>query len=99
VETRYPGLIDRLTRHPGIGFVLVRSSPGGSMVIGASGTTHLDDGSAEGTDPVAPYGPNALEGLRRIDAMSSCGDLVVMGRFDVASGEVAACEGQIGSHG
>jgi len=31
--------------------------------------------------------------------MPNCGDLLVLSRFDVASGEVAAFEDQIGSHG
>jgi hypothetical protein len=31
--------------------------------------------------------------------MPNCGDLVVISRFDEASGEVAAFEDQVGSHG
>lgn len=31
--------------------------------------------------------------------MSACGDLVLVGQFDPASGEVAAFEAQVGSHG
>ena len=41
----------------------------------------------------------ALAGVRRVDAMSTCGDLMVLSSFDPASGEVSAFEDQIGSHG
>jgi len=96
---RYPGLIDAVAHHPGIGVVVVRSAAGGSVAIGAAGTTSLVDGSIDGADPLAQYGPHALADLRRVDAMPNCGDLVVISRFDAASGEVAAFEDQVGSHG
>jgi hypothetical protein len=38
-------------------------------------------------------------GLRRLDAMAECGDVVIVSQFDPESGEVAAFEEQIGSHG
>jgi uncharacterized membrane protein YvlD (DUF360 family) len=99
IDATYPGLINGLIRHPGIGFVMVRSEGRGPVVLGAGGTNALADGRVEGVDPIAPFGPNAAPGLRRVDAMSECGDLVVMSRFESASGEVAAFETQIGAHG
>lgn len=67
--------------------------------MGRTGSLRLADGHVTGDDPVAVYGANALEGLRRVDAMPNCGDLVVVSRFDPETGEVAAFEDQIGSHG
>jgi uncharacterized membrane protein YvlD (DUF360 family) len=99
INGAYPGLIDGLTRHPGIGCVMVRCDDGTSVVLGARGTLELANGRIEGGDPVAQFGPRALEGLRRVDAMRDCGDLVIVSQFDPASGEVAAFESQIGSHG
>jgi len=99
IEARYPGLIDVVAHHPGIGVVVVRSSVGGSVAIGPAGATSLADGRVDGADPLTQYGPRALADLRRVDAMPNCGDLVVISRFDEASGEVAAFEDQIGSHG
>jgi uncharacterized membrane protein YvlD (DUF360 family) len=99
IDATYPGLVDGLVRHPGIGFVMVRVDGRGSIVLGAGGTNALADGRIEGVDPIAPFGPNAAPGLRRVDAMSECGDLVIMSRFEPASGEVAAFETQVGSHG
>lgn len=99
IDARYPGLIDGLVAHPGIGLVVVRAATGGSIAIGRSGSLDLGDGTLRGEDPVARYGPHALAGLRRVDAMSTCGDLMVLSSFDPASGEVFAFEDQIGSHG
>ena len=86
-------------RHEGVGLVLVRSASGGPVVLGKAGISHLAEGRVDGDDPIARYGPYAATGLGRIDAMAECGDLVVISMLDPASGEVAAFEEQIGSHG
>lgn len=98
IDARHPGLVDALVREPWIGLVVVRDD-GGAVAIGPTGSLRLADGRVTGDDPVAVYGAHALEGLRRVDAMSNCGDLVVVSRFDPDTGEVAAFEDQIGSHG
>ena len=95
IDTRYPDLIDTLARHPGVGLLLVRSAADGPLVIGRDRATRLE-AVAELIDR---YGPYARDGLRRVDAMSNCGDIVVLSEFDPGSGEVAAFEDQIGSHG
>jgi hypothetical protein len=59
----------------------------------------LADGRLEGIDPLARFGPEAAAGLRRVDAMAECGDLVIVSCFDPESGEVAPFEEQLGSHG
>ena len=41
----------------------------------------------------------AADGLRRVDGMAECGDLLIISMFDLESGEVASFEEQIGSHG
>lgn len=99
IQSRYPGLVETLARHPGIGCIMVRSGTRGAVVLGARGTRYLDDDRIEGEDPVAPYGDFAAESLRRIDAMRDCGDLVVISLYDESTGEVAAFEELIGSHG
>ena len=66
---------------------------------GAGGTYDLTDGRVDGIDPLGRFSPTAADGLRRVDAMTECGDLVVVSMFDPGSGEVAPFEEQIGSHG
>ena len=99
IEARRPGLIDALRTHPGIGFVLVRSEQDGSLAIGAHGRVRLADGAVEGEDPLAPFGPLALEHVRRTDAFPACPDVVVNSTYWAEMDEVAAFEELVGSHG
>lgn len=99
IESRSPGLVDRLVAHPGIGFVLVRSDAHGPLAIGAKGVDHLADGQVDGTDPLTPFGPRAAEDLRRLDSFEHVGDLLVNSLYDTELDEVAAFEELVGSHG
>jgi len=99
IERIYPGLIAGLVGHPGIGLVMVRSESGGAIVKGHDGVNYLTEGRIEGIDPLERFGRHAADGLKGLDAMSACGDLVVISQYDEASGEVAGFEAQIGSHG
>jgi len=99
IDATYPGLVAGLVRHPGIGLVMVRARERDPVVIGAGGTTDLSVGKVDGIDPLARFGTTARKGLRRLDAMAECGDLVIVSMFDPESGEVAPFEDQVGSHG
>ena len=99
VETLYPRLLPALLAHPGIGFVLVRSERGGAVAIGAGGTRFLDSDRVEGEDPLAPFGDNAADHLRRTDGFPHCADLMVNSAYWPEFGEVAAFEELVGSHG
>jgi hypothetical protein len=99
IDLEHPGLVARLATCPGIGFVLVRSAASGALVVGRDGVRALADDSVTGSDPLAPFGQGALEDLRRLDAMSRVGDLVVNSEVDPASGEVNSFEPLIGCHG
>jgi hypothetical protein len=99
VRSLHPDLLPALCRHPGIGFVLVRSEQDGAVVLGPRGMHHLDSGRVEGEDPLAPFGPNAAEHVRRTDAFPHCADLMINSAYDPALGEVSAFEELVGSHG
>jgi uncharacterized membrane protein YvlD (DUF360 family) len=99
IESSYPGLVQTLAAHPGIGCMLIRSRDRGGVIVGRNGRRVLDNGRVEGTDPLEPYGELAEESLRRLDGMTDCGDIVAISMFDEATGEVAAFEELIGSHG
>ena len=99
LEARYPRLLPALRDHPGIGFVLVRSERLGAVVIGKGGTRLLDEDRVEGEDPLAPFGPHAVEHVRRTDSFPHCADLMVNSTFWPEFGEVAAFEELVGSHG
>ena len=99
IARRWPRLVPGLAGHEGVGLVMVRSEEHGAVVFGATGTVYLDAGRVEGEDPLVPYGAHAATGLRRVDAMAECGDLVVISALDTTTDEVAAFEELIGSHG
>jgi uncharacterized membrane protein YvlD (DUF360 family) len=99
IEALYPRLIPALREHPGIGFLMVRSERDGPLAIGARGTRFLADDRVEGEDPLAPFGPNAADHLRRTDGFPHCADLMLNSTYWSDFGEVAAFEELVGSHG
>lgn len=99
IERDHAGLVSGLARHPGVGFVMVRDGERGDVVYGPNGLRRLDDDHIDGDDPLAPFGPNAADHLRRTAAFDNCPDLLVNSFFDIASEEGAAFEGLIGFHG
>jgi uncharacterized membrane protein YvlD (DUF360 family) len=99
ITARHPGLVGRLAAHPGIGFVMVRSELRGPLVVGPGGTRFLRDDTVEGQDPLAGFDPPVADDLRRLDAMSRVGDLLVNSVYDRSTDEVASFETLIGCHG
>jgi uncharacterized membrane protein YvlD (DUF360 family) len=99
LEQLHPRVVPTLREHPGIGFVHVRSERHGALVLGAAGTNFLDEGRVEGEDPLAPYGPNAADHVRRTDRFPHCPDLLVNSTYWDEADEVAAFEELVGSHG
>ncbi|NIV33668.1 MAG: phage holin family protein [Anaerolineae bacterium] len=99
IETLYPGLLEGLAAHEGIGFLMVRSREQGAVVIGAGGRTYLANDRVEGENPLAGFGPNAADHLRRTDGFPDAPDILVNSFYRVETNEVAAFEELIGSHG
>ncbi len=95
----YPGLIDKLAAHPGVGALLIRSETHGAIVVGHSGINFLDEDRVEGDDPVAQYGGRSREALIRLDTIEHTPDISVISLYDPVFEEVAAFEELIGSHG
>ena len=95
----YPGLVDALAVHPGIGAMLIKSESHGSIVVGRAGINFLEENRVEGVDPVAQYGGRAREAFLRLDGMDHVPDLSVISLYDPEFDEVAAFEELIGSHG
>jgi uncharacterized membrane protein YvlD (DUF360 family) len=95
----YPGLLLGLAEHEGISFVMVQSESEGGLVVGPRGVHYLADGQVVGVDPLAPFGPNAAAHLARTNGFPNAPDILVMSMFDAETGEVAAFEELVGSHG
>jgi uncharacterized membrane protein YvlD (DUF360 family) len=99
IDQLYPRLIPTLRAHPGIGFLLIRTESGGSVVLGAEGEHELASGLFTGTDPLAAFGPLAPRQVARTDSFEHCADIMVNSLWDDQTGEVAAFEELVGSHG
>lgn len=99
IDELYPDLVPTLVNHPGIGFVLVRSRSGEDLVLGRDGTHVLGSGVVEGTDPLLPFGPSAPRQVARTSSFPHCADIMLNSIWDTQTGEVAAFEELVGSHG
>jgi hypothetical protein len=95
----HPELVPSLVDHPGIGFVLVRSSTHGALAIGSHGVNLLDEERVEGEDPLEPFGPHAARHVKRTDRFPHCADLMLNSTYWEHTDEVAAFEELVGSHG
>jgi hypothetical protein len=99
IHELYPRVISTLRDHPGIGFMLARSEQYGAIVIGEQGLCFLDEGRVEGESPLAPFGPNAAQHVKRTDGFPNCADIMINSTYWPETGEVAAFEELVGSHG
>ncbi len=99
IADEHPRLLDALTGHPGIGYVLVRSQQDGALVIGGAGQRRLSDDAIDGEDPLAPFDATAADHLRRHDRFPHCPDILVNCMYDPSTDEVAPFEEFMGSHG
>jgi hypothetical protein len=98
IDERFPDLLPGLAGHPQIGFLLVGSNDG-SLVLGASGHRNLSTGEVAGDDPLAVFGPRAVDQVRQVDGFTTVADVMVNARYDPERDEVFAFESQVGSHG
>ena len=98
IEIVFPGLLDGLVAHEGVGFVMVGAEKG-PVVINDKGRYYLAEDRIEGENPLAGFGPRAAEHLLREDSFSNCPDILVNSFYDTESNEVAAYEELIGCHG
>ena len=99
MDTAYPGVVDALVAHPGVGFVTMRTDAHGLVVRGRGGTRYLEEDRVEGTDPLAPFGPVAAREVIRHAGLAHVGDLVLNSPLDAATDEVGAYEELVGNHG
>lgn len=100
LNTAYPGMVDSLVQHEGIGFVIAYDDALTPIVFGKQGARNLHTGDVVGEDPILPFGDVELRSwqLRRLADFENCGDLVLNSTL-FPDGTVAALEELIGNHG
>jgi uncharacterized membrane protein YvlD (DUF360 family) len=99
IAARHPDLLDALRRHPHVGWLLVRSSEHGAVVLGPRGANHLDEGRVIGEDPLAPFSPTAGRHLLRTDGFAHVADIMIGSFYDPMLDEGCAFEELISFHG
>jgi hypothetical protein len=102
VVALYPGLIEALARHPGIGFVAASRRFGDAVAITDDGIRNLITGElGKANDPLAPYGQRdrwAGE-LAQLLGYPDSGDLVINGAWLPDRERIVVLEEQTSSHG
>jgi uncharacterized membrane protein YvlD (DUF360 family) len=99
ITERHPNLLPALRDHPHVGFLLVRSSKDGAVVLGPSGTRFLADDRVVGDDPLAHFSLNAASHLRHTDGFEHVADIMVNSFYDPQLEEGCAFEELISFHG
>jgi uncharacterized membrane protein YvlD (DUF360 family) len=100
ISAAYPGLVDALVQHEGIGIVMAYNDSGEALAFGKNGAHNVHSGQVHGQDPLARYGDPTLRAaqLRRLSEFPHNGDLTVISTY-YPDGTVAAMEELVGNHG
>ena len=100
LDAAYPGLVDALVQHEGIGVVVVADEAGVPIALGKKGQRNLHTDQVTGDDPLKMYGDPDLRAaqVRRVADFPHVGDIMVLSTV-YPDGTVAAMEELIGSHG
>ncbi len=99
IEEEFPDLLPTLVDHAGVGFVLVRSTRSGPVVLGRDGVRWLDTDEVVGEDPLTGYGVHAADLIRRTDGFAHCPDLLINSRYSESTDDASPFETHVGSHG
>jgi hypothetical protein len=99
LDARHPQLLSALSSHPHIGWVLVKSSEHGAVVLGGRGTRYLEEDRLDGDDPLAGFHTTAAQHLLRTHGFAHAPDILVGSFYDPALDEGCAFEELISFHG
>jgi hypothetical protein len=100
LNAAYPGMVDALVNHEGVGFVVAYEDDGEPVAFGKNGARNLHTGDVVGEDPLLPFGNVDLRSwqVRRIADFPNAGDLILNSTY-YEDETVAAFEELIGNHG
>jgi uncharacterized membrane protein YvlD (DUF360 family) len=100
LDAAYPGLVDGLVQHEGVGLVVVADEAGVPIALGKNGQRNLHTNQVTGSDPLKMYGDpdHRAAQVRRVADFPHVGDIMILSTV-YPDGTVAAMEELIGSHG
>ena len=102
IMATYPGLVDELVNHPGVGFVAASRRFGDAVALCVDGVRNLVTGEmGEWNDPLAQVEDKKLWAAELAQLMSyrDCGDLVINGAWLADRKRIVVMEEQVSSHG
>jgi uncharacterized membrane protein YvlD (DUF360 family) len=102
VLEQYPGIVEDLSRHPGIGFVAASRQFGDAVAICDDGIRNLITGEQGGAnDPLAGLGSADIWASELASLLSypDSGDLIINGTWLEAEQRIVVLEEQTSSHG
>lgn len=99
IEDAFPGLINQLASHDGIGFVMVKSDIYGTLVFSNDNLFYLESEEYVGENFLDKFGKNTVQKLKRTDKFAHVPDILVNSEYNMETNEVYAFEELIGSHG
>jgi hypothetical protein len=104
IALAYPGLIESLVGHEGIGLVLVRSEQRGTLVMSKGGIRELSgdrdgNGVVDGNDPLVEFEPYTAGFLDDLAQFEQSGDIIVNGAWDPSTNWVIGFDDLVGAHG
>ena len=102
IRERYPGLVEALANHPGLGMVVARRRDTAPVALCGNGVRDLETGELTGGDD--PLGwlnsPDRWAGeLARLMSYADTGDLVINGAWLMDEQRIVVLEEQTSSHG
>ena len=102
IRALYPGLVEALSCHPGIGLVAVTREFGDAVAICQDGLRNLITGELAGArDPLAPFADRHrwANELATLLGYERSGDLIINGAWLPERGRIVVLEEQSSSHG
>ena len=102
IMATYPGLVDELVHHPGIGFVAAGRRFGDAVALCVDGVRNLITGEmGQWNDPLARFENKELWAgeLARLMSYRDSGDLIVNGAWLARRQRIVVMEEQVSSHG
>ncbi len=100
LTTLYPGLIERLLKHPGIGLLAAKEGEG-IRILSSRGSLTWEKGGVHGDLSIlAPYGDpeEIIDELARLASFPHAGDVLVLGAMKKKS-VIVTFENQVATHG
>ncbi len=102
IMATYPGLVDELVNHPGIGFVAASRRFGDAVALCQDGVRNLITGElGERNDPLDRFEDKKRWAgeLAQLMGYRDCGDLVINGAWLADRKRIVVMEEQVSSHG